>query len=186
MYCGWVFAALTGMVLPAMIWIIGDVMDSFGLDLDPDETRSQIHFLCGIQGVMIAWTWVTGYFYHSLTLTASVTIAATIKKHYLEAILRQECAWFDLTNYQELQARVTKETQAIQKAIGEKFAQVVFSLGMLFAGVFLGFFAGWTLAICMLLIGPMIAGGFLIFTTAITKGVAETVKSYGQSAGYAE
>ena len=53
-------------------------------------------------------------------------------------------------------------------------------------GLFLGFFAGWTLAFMMLFIGPMIAGGFVIFITTVTNGLAETVKSYGQSAGYAE
>ena len=67
----------------------------------------------------------------------------------------------------------------MQKATGEKFAQVIFALGMLCSGMFLGFFSGWSLALAMLLIGPMIAGGFLVFITSVTKGLAETVKSYG-------
>ena len=37
MYCGWVFAALTGAVLPSFFFLIGDVMDSFGGATSPEE-----------------------------------------------------------------------------------------------------------------------------------------------------
>ena len=104
----------------------------------------------------------------------------------MKAILRQDCAWFDQVNYQEFNARLSAEIQSIQKATGEKFSLIIFSLGLAFAGLILGFVKGWKLALAMCLIGPMIVIGFLVFIINITKGVAETVKSYSTSAGYAE
>ena len=81
---------------------------------------------------------------------------------------------------------MSAEIQAIQKAMGEKFSLIIFSFGLAFAGLLLGFIKGWSLALAMTLIGPMIVIGFLVFIFNITKGVAETVKSYSTSAGYAE
>ena len=42
MYIGWLFAALTGSCLPVFIWLIGDVMDSFGNTTSAEETEGQV------------------------------------------------------------------------------------------------------------------------------------------------
>ena len=89
----------------------------------------------------------------------------------MKSILRQDCAWFDQVNYQEFNARLSAEIVAIQKATGEKFSLIIFSCGLAFAGLILGFIKGWSLALAMTLIGPMIVIGFLVFITNITKGV---------------
>jgi ABC-type multidrug transport system fused ATPase/permease subunit len=186
LYFGWIFAVLTGAGLPLFIWLIGDVMDSFGAAASFEETEAQIKDLVRFMGVLLGVVFVGGYLYQAATLTSSITIAAELRKRYLQAILRQDCAWFDQVNYQEFNARLTKEVQAIQKAIGEKFALIVFSVGLCLAGLVLGFTKGWTLASAMTLIGPMILIGFLVFVANMTKGVAATVRSYSVSAGYAE
>ena len=42
MYFGWIFATLTGACLPVFIWLIGDVMDSFGTTASPEETEASV------------------------------------------------------------------------------------------------------------------------------------------------
>ena len=63
---------------------------------------------------------------------------------------------------------------------------IVFAVGMSVSGLGLGFYKGWSLTLALLLIGPLIGIGFTSFMVMMTKGMAETIRSYGKSAGYAE
>lgn len=42
--------------------------------------------------------------------------------------MRQEVAWFDQTNVQELSSRLSKDAAAIQRATGEKAGFMVYSV----------------------------------------------------------
>lgn len=61
-----------------------------------------------------------GFGYWTILLKFSNNVARRTKENYLNAILKQETGWFDSFNYNELSARITKETMAINTAIGEK------------------------------------------------------------------
>jgi ABC-type multidrug transport system fused ATPase/permease subunit len=74
----------------------------------------------------------------------------------------------------------------INKAIGEKVGMMIFSIGMTLCGLVIGIVNGWTLALAMLAIAPMIGiCAIVFFTAAVTKSV-KTLKAYAQSGGYAE
>ena len=75
---------------------------------------------------------------------------------------------------------------SIQRAIGEKFAQIIFSLTMCISGLTLGFTKGWSLALAITAIGPIFMVGMVVFARAIKGKIMTTIKAYGQSAGYAE
>ena len=70
--------------------------------------------------IIASATWVISYFYWSLLVIFSLRVSRRIKERYIEAILKQDCAWFDMINYTELSARISRETQAMQRALGEK------------------------------------------------------------------
>ena len=113
MYAGLFFACLTGMIMPSFIMFMGDVMDSMQPTLTPDETLEEIRKICAFMGILALIVIIGSYLQWSLTLGASVKICARIKNAYLEAILKQDCSWFDSTNYTELSARLSKEVLAI-------------------------------------------------------------------------
>ena len=186
MYFGWLFAALSGAVLPTFIYMLGDVFDSFGPDQDPQETLDLVRRITMIMGILALVLLVTGFLQYSLTIEAASRITARIRVEYLKAILRQECAWFDLTNYTELTARLSKETQAIQRAIGEKYSAIVFTTFMSLSGLGLGFTRGWSLALAMLGVAPILMIGMGVFGSYMGNKVKKSVIAYGQSAGYAE
>ena len=106
---GWVFTSFTGFLLPSFIWLFGDVFDSFDPDVDPLETRDRIrnifYIMLGLSVIVV----ITSTLQYATLAAASSQIASRIKQKYLEAILRQESAWFDIMNYTELSARLTKE-----------------------------------------------------------------------------
>ena len=63
MYFGWCFACLAGAVLPTFIWLLGDVMDSFGQSASFDDTESQILNLAKVMGGLLLFVWIGGYAY---------------------------------------------------------------------------------------------------------------------------
>jgi ATP-binding cassette subfamily B (MDR/TAP) protein 1 len=59
-------------------------------------------------------------------------------------------------------------------------------MAMCVAGLFVGFYKGWTLAFAMLGIAPIMLIGMGIFSSVMMKRASVTMRAYGQSAGYAE
>jgi ABC-type multidrug transport system fused ATPase/permease subunit len=57
---------------------------------------------------------------------------------------------------------------------------------MLISGFTLAFTLGWTMAFAMLLVMPILIMGISVFFVSMGKAAVSGLKSYGQSAGYAE
>jgi ATP-binding cassette subfamily B (MDR/TAP) protein 1 len=111
---GWIAASITGLGLPSFVFLMGNIVDSFNpLTSNPDKMLHMISRIAYIFACVGAGIWVFAYIYFSLLLMASEKIASRTRVIYLEAILKQECAWYDTTNSQELAARVGKECLAI-------------------------------------------------------------------------
>lgn len=86
----------------------------------------------------------------------------------------------------ELPSRLTRECQAIQKALGEKMGQLLLALAMSCSGLFFAFFRGWLMSLILFAVFPIMMIAATIISTAIKSGFSKNLKSYGQSAGYAE
>lgn len=186
LWAGWFFAGASGAILPSFIWLIGDVFDSFAPGQDPQEARDEIRRTFVLIVALCCAVLVTGTLQATFLAMASARIAARTKSAYLRAVLQQESAWFDLISYTELPARIGREAQSIQRAVGEKLGQIVFSLCMSLGGLALGFAKGWSLALVICAIGPMFMIGMAVFGGQLKKRTVTTMKAYGQSAGYAE
>lgn len=105
---------------------------------------------------------------------------------YLKAILQQDIGWFDENNATELPARLTRECSTITKAIGEKMGQILLALAMCISGLSFAFIRGWWMSLILLFAFPVIFLGTSLIGAAIQSGFSQNLKSYGQSAGYAE
>ena len=164
---GWIAACLTGAILPCFIWLLGDVFDSFNPENDPDETRDRLRNVFYAMLGLCGGITITATVQFSTLAAAGAKITARIKKQYLAAILRQESAWFDIINYTALSSRLVKETATIQRAIGDKFGQIIFSLSMSLSGLALGLTKGWSLGLAMIGIGPILIIGMAVFQNAL-------------------
>ena len=103
---GWIFACLSGAILPVFIWMLGDIFDAYNPTSDAEETRDEIRKVFYKMLVLAACICITATFYYYMLVGASHMITLRIKKLYLEAVLRQESAWFDTINFTELPARI--------------------------------------------------------------------------------
>jgi ABC-type multidrug transport system fused ATPase/permease subunit len=60
------------------------------------------------------------------------------------------------------------------------------ALSMCVSGLFFAFFRGWLFSLALLAAFPILATITHFITVAMQSGFTQNMKSYGQSAGYAE
>jgi ATP-binding cassette subfamily B (MDR/TAP) protein 1 len=112
--------------------------------------------------------WLFSALYYSLLMTYAYRVSKKVRVAYLRAILSQEIGWFDSNNPQELSARVSKETQAIEAALGEKFGDVLRSTGLVLSGFGIAFSRGWAFSLALLVLFPFItASGALLSSSLV-------------------
>lgn len=89
LWFGWVFAALTGMLVPSFFWLYGDIFDAFtAVGSEPDEKLKKILDLFMITIGLCVMLVVTGMVYHSCSAQASAKVSADLQSAYLASILR--------------------------------------------------------------------------------------------------
>ena len=109
-----------------------------------------------------------------------------IKVDYFRKCLLKDAEYYDNQNPNEMSIKISKETDAIHKGIGEKAGIVVMSFSSFFLGYLFSFFLGWKLTLILMGALPilgMIGAGMALSTMS---GFSEEMKAYAQSAGYAE
>ena len=92
---GWLFAALSGAILPTFFFFMGPVFDSFTVETTPEEARDAIREVCIIMACLAGGITVTSFCQNYLLMSTSAMVAAKLKGTYLRAVLAQESGWFD-------------------------------------------------------------------------------------------
>jgi len=70
-------------------------------------------------------------------------------------------------------SRITKETAAIQRAIGEKFGNIIMSVSSFFLGYFFAFYWGWILTLILLGSFPVMMCTGTILGISVQGGMVE-------------
>ena len=136
--------------------------------------------LVAIMGGLATFVFFGSFAQHYFLTKGGLLCTRRIKTAYMSAILKQDSAWYDTVNYTELASRVQEETKKIEAGIGQKFGQLLFSFGMGFSGLCLGFVKGWSLALPMLVLCPILLFGI----TTLIKGM--TIKYIRQAGAFAK
>ncbi|KAB5595943.1 Leptomycin B resistance protein pmd1 [Ceratobasidium theobromae] len=86
-----------------------------------------------------------------------------IRERYLQAVLRQDIAYFDNLGAGEVATRIQTDTHLVQQGISEKVPLIVSYLGAFFTGFVLAYIRSWRLALAISSILPCIAitGGIM-------------------------
>jgi len=183
---GWISAFLSGAVLPSFTFVMGDMVDSLDPREGPEETLKSIKKLSLTLTLLGILVWVTCNLFFSLLIVISIRVTRKIKVAYLRSILAQDAAWFDEVNPQELGARVSKECQAIQRALGEKLGSIIVAVAMCISGISIAFTRGWSYSLVLLSIFPVLFTTSWLITKVMQAGFVRNMVAYSQSAGYAE
>jgi ABC-type multidrug transport system fused ATPase/permease subunit len=74
----------------------------------------------------------------------------------------------------------------MQKALGEKMGTIILAFSMTVAGLTFAFTKGWSFSLVLLVAFPFLGITTSLMAKVMAKGSQETMKAYGQSAGYAD
>ena len=121
---------------------------------------------------------VTGWLMVTMTALFAERVAFKTKVEYFRKCLEKDAAFYDENVPTAMASRISKETAAIQRGLGEKVAMTFMSIVGFVLSFILGFYLGWLFA-CILLAGVpflMIVGSFM--GDAMEDGMVEAMKSY--------
>ncbi|KAI6117491.1 P-loop containing nucleoside triphosphate hydrolase protein [Pisolithus croceorrhizus] len=158
--------------------------------LDFDSAASALHrgaaqnasYLTYIGVAMAACTWIYMY----LWIYTGEVNAKRIREKYLQAILRQDIAYFDRVGAGEVATRIQTDTHLVQQGISEKVAIAACFLSTFFAGFIIAYTQSWRLALAISSIFPCIGITGAIMTKFATKYSQITFQYVAESGTIAE
>ncbi|TFY65766.1 hypothetical protein EVG20_g5320 [Dentipellis fragilis] len=172
---GLVAAAGAGAAQPLMSLMFGNLTQdfiSFGIAVanadsgDPDAIASlndaAAHFrrTASLDASYLTYIGVglfaATYIYMNCWVYTAETNAKRVRERYLQAILRQDIAFFDRVGAGEVATRIQTDTHLVQQGISEKVALVVSFIAAFFTGFILAYIRNWRLALAMSSILPCI------------------------------
>lgn len=178
-FIGLVAAAAAGAVQPLMTIVFGSLTTAFlefsnallfGGDI-PAARRHLEHeithgvlFLVYIGIAMFTAT----YIYSAAWVESGAVITRRIREKYLQAVLRQDIAYFDVVGAGEITTRIQSDIQLIQEGISDKIPMSVMFISAFVTGFIVAYVKSWQLALALSSMIPciIIAGALMNAVTA--------------------
>ncbi|KAK3165165.1 hypothetical protein QOZ80_1AG0029750 [Eleusine coracana subsp. coracana] len=186
MVIGTVGSVANGMAEPIIALLFGNIINSFGQSTSENILRivGKVVLDFVYLGVGSA---VASFLQVSCWTIAGERQSASIRSLYLNAVLRQDIAFFDteLTTGQAV-SRMSSDTLLIRDALGEKAGKLL-QLSSSFVGSFvIAFTRGWLLTLVMLTSLPLVAIAGAISAQFLTKASSKKLTSYGDAGDIVE
>jgi len=112
---------------------------------------------------------VGGYVSYGSWMIIGEKTGIEIRKRYFRSLLQQEIAFYDTINPNELSTKISEECFNIQQGVGEKVASFCHCIGLLVAGLIIGYIKGWHLALIMTGFSPITVLAGAVFILAMQK-----------------
>ncbi|SPO30387.1 probable Leptomycin B resistance protein pmd1 [Ustilago trichophora] len=176
---GLIAAAAAGAVQPLMTIVFGSLTTAFleysnallfGGNIPAarnhlnHEITHGVLFLVYIGIAMLAAT----YIYMAAWVYTGQVITRRIREKYLQAILRQDIAYFDVVGAGEITTRIQSDIQLIQEGISDKIPMSVMFISAFVTGFIVAYVKSWQLALALSSMIPciIIAGALMNAVTA--------------------
>jgi len=179
-------AAINGAALPAFSILFGNVSDAFVPGGDSGDLLRRVGIISAeFLGLGIA-SFILSYISFATWMTAGEHQTIKIRKKYFQALLRQEIAFFDSVNPNEISSKIADECFQIQAGIGETVSTFIYSIAMLISGFIIGYIFGWQLALVLTSVTPLLAITGTAFVYSVQKQTEFTSKSYTEAGAISE
>ncbi|KAL5997458.1 ATP-binding cassette sub- B member 9 [Asimina triloba] len=183
---GTVAAIGSGLAMPLMTVIFGELINTFGVSTGstviPEVTKVTLKFVyLGVGSGAASFLQVSSW------MVTSERQVSRIRALYLKAILRQDIAFFDMeTTTGDIIERISRDTMLIQDAMGEKVAKFIQLVSTFIGGFVVAFIKGWLLALVMVsCIPPMVLAGAAM-AIFITKMSSRGLVAYSEAGNIVE
>ena len=119
MFIGTVSAIIAGVLMPCISLALGAVTNSFdprnGKDALLIQMRTVSLYIC-LVGV---GTWIFGYIYYGFWQHLAQNVSFDLRSRYLHAILRQEVAFFEQSNVEQLPSQIGENFAIVKVFVNE-------------------------------------------------------------------
>ncbi|KWU43090.1 P-loop containing nucleoside triphosphate hydrolase protein [Rhodotorula sp. JG-1b] len=190
---GIICAIAAGVAQPAMTILFGNLTTAFtdfGKNPGSPDARSRLFdevnkdvlilVYIGIASFVATWIYMFTWIYTGETTTRRV------RENYLQAILRQNIAFFDRLGPGEVTTRIETDTHLIQEGISDKIAISVFFIAIFISGFVIAIIRNWRLALVCSTIIPCIAVAGGVMNSFISKYKQQQLEETANGATLAE
>ncbi|XP_059632044.1 ABC transporter B family member 11-like isoform X1 [Cornus florida] len=181
MLVGTIAAIGNGICMPLMTVLIGDVINSFGQNVNSKNVVHEVSKVSVKYVYLALGSGLAAFFQVVCWMVTGERQAARIRCLYLKTILKQDIAFFDSEGKTgEIIDRMSGDTFLIQDAIGEKVGKFLVVVASFLGGFVIAFIKGWLLTLVMISSIPLLVISSAILTLLLVK-----LKSSGQ-VGYSQ
>ncbi|KAL2977140.1 hypothetical protein AAZX31_13G049100 [Glycine max] len=184
MISGSIGAIVHGSSMPVFFLLFGEMVNGFGknqMDLKKmteEVSKYALYFV--YLGLVVC---ISSYAEIACWMYTGERQVSTLRKKYLEAVLKQDVGFFDTdARTGDIVFSVSTDTLLVQDAISEKVGNFIHYLSTFLAGLVVGFVSAWRLALLSVAVIPGIAfaGGLYAYTlTGLTSKSRESYANAG-------
>lgn len=183
MICGSMGAIIHGSSMPVFFLLFGEMVNGFGknqMDLHKmthEVAKYALYFVyLGLVVCFSSYTEIACWMY------TGERQAGTLRKKYLEAVLKQDVGFFDTdARTGDIVFSVSTDTLLVQDAISEKVGNFIHYLSTFLAGLVVGFVSAWKLALLSVAVIPGIAFAGGLYAYTLTGLTSKSRESYANA-----
>ncbi|XP_059632043.1 ABC transporter B family member 11-like [Cornus florida] len=183
MLVGTIAAIGSGICMPLMTVLIGDVINSFGQNVNSKNVVHEVSKVSVKYVYLALGSGLAAFFQVVCWMVTGERQAARIRCLYLKTILKQDIAFFDSdAKTGEIIERMSGDTFLIQDAIGEKVGKFIVVVASFTGGFVIAFIKGWLLTLVMISSIPLLVISSAIMTLLLVKLSSRGQAAYSQAA----
>ncbi|KAI3832123.1 hypothetical protein MKX03_001485 [Papaver bracteatum] len=188
MSVGTVGAIVHGSATPVFFLLFGEMVNGFGKNqsdfqkMTSEVSKYALYFV--YFGFVVC---ISSYAEISCWMYTGERQVITMRKKYLEAVLKQDVGFFDTdARTGDIVFSVSTDTLLVQDAISEKVGNFIHYLSTFLAGLVVGFISAWKLALLSVAVIPGIAFAGGLYAYTLTGLTSKSRKSYANAGIVAE
>ncbi|CDP05479.1 unnamed protein product [Coffea canephora] len=184
---GTVAAVGSGICLPLMQVILGEMINSFGETLDRKQVVHEVSKVSSKYVYLALGSGVASFLQVACWNVTGERQAARIRSLYLRSLLMQDIAFFDKEiSTGEIIERISVDTITIQDAIGEKVGKFIQVSASVSGGFIIAFIKGWLLSLVLLSSIPPLILASSAMTIQLAKRASQGQAAYSVAATVVE
>ena len=156
LWVGTISSLLCGIITPGIAIASGYIINAFNPHNSVDDILGIMKILAGAITLVGVGSWIFGYLYYAFWQHLAQNITYDLRSRYLKAILRQEISYFEKQNVEQIPQQIGNSFFTINDALGEKFANIIFSLSCFLSGLGISIYSGVDLAFVCIAFFPII------------------------------
>ncbi|KAG2714326.1 hypothetical protein I3760_03G021800 [Carya illinoinensis] len=188
MVSGSLGAVIHGSSMPVFFLLFGEMVNGFGKNqadlkkMTEEVSKYALYFV--YLGIVVC---LSSYAEIACWMYSGERQVSTLRKRYLEAVLKQDVGFFDTdARTGDIVFSVSTDTLLVQDAISEKVGNFIHYLSTFLAGLVVGFVSAWRLALLSVAVIPGIAFAGGLYAYTLTGLTSKSRQSYANAGIIAE